>query len=122
MTGRPEPLLLDEMFAPRIAEQLRDRGHDVVALVADPSLRALSDPEVYRWAGDRDRRVVTENVRDFRTLVVADPHPGVLFTSSRTFPRSRRSTGPLVDALERWPQGPAEAAFRPPEDWLRPAP
>lgn len=118
MTDRPEALLLDEMFAPRIADLLRARGHDVVALVADPQLRALADPDVYRWAGDQARRVVTENVRDFRSLVAADPLTGVLFTSSRTFPRSRASTGLLVDALDSWLTEAARTP-RPAEDWLQ---
>jgi hypothetical protein len=41
------PLLLDEMFAPVVAEALRDKGYDVVAVVAEAGLRALSDDEVY---------------------------------------------------------------------------
>lgn len=121
MTGSAESLVLDEMFAPRIAEMLRDRGHDVVALVADPGLRAFADPEVYQWAGRQGRRVVTENVRDFRSLVAADPLPGVLFTSSRTFSRSRASTGLLVDALDAWLTA-AALSSRTAEDWLRASP
>ena len=35
------PLLLDEMFSGAIAEQLRAKGHDVLAVVADPALVAL---------------------------------------------------------------------------------
>lgn len=109
-------LLLDEMFAPRIAEELRRRGHDVVALVADPELRALPDAAVYEWAGDHDRRVVTENVKDFRPLVATGTGPGVIFTSSRRFARSRRDLGPLVQALDRWLA--ATTHPRPLEDWL----
>jgi Trk K+ transport system NAD-binding subunit len=37
------PLLLDEMFSGAIAEQLRAKGHDVLAVVADPDLVALPD-------------------------------------------------------------------------------
>lgn len=118
VTDRPEGLVLDEMFAPRIAELLRARGHDVLALVADPGLRALTDPDVYRWAGGQARRVVTENVRDFRSLVASDPFPGVLLTSSRTFSRSRASTGVLVDALDAWLTAAARSP-RPAEDWLQ---
>lgn len=75
MSGEGARLLLDEMFAPQIAEALRRRGHDVVALVADPELRALPDPEVYEWAGGQRRRVVTENVKDFRVLVAPGTGP-----------------------------------------------
>jgi hypothetical protein len=35
------PLLLDEMFSGAIAEQLRAKGHDVLAVVADPALDDL---------------------------------------------------------------------------------
>lgn len=112
-----ERLLLDEMFAPAIADELCRRGHDVLALVADAELRALSDPEVYEEAGRQSRRIVTENVKDFRPLVAASSGPGVLFTSSRSFPRSRRNLGPLIEALDRWLVG-AAAGARPVEDWL----
>ncbi len=117
MTGGPERLLLDEMFSPRIAEQLRQRSHDVLALVVDPELRALADPEVYAWAGEHGRRVVTENVKDVRPLAADGHGAGVLFTSSRR-PRSRQNLGPLVDALDRWPVE-AIAGPRPLEDWLQ---
>lgn len=119
MSGESARLLLDEMFSPRIAEELRSRGHDVVALVADPELRALSDTEVYEWAGGQQRRVVTENVKDFRPLSATGSGPGVIFTSSRSFPRSRRNFGPLVNALDRWLVN-AAAVPRPVEDWLMP--
>lgn len=46
-----EPLLLDEMFSPTIAEDLRRRGHDVLAVAGDPPFRSMSDPELYEWAG-----------------------------------------------------------------------
>lgn len=107
------------MFPPRLAAQLRGRGHDVVALVADPELRALPDAEVYAWAGAHGRRVVTENVKDFRPLLTGDSGPGVLFTSSRSFPRSRHNVGPLVNALDHWLTL-AQQAPLPVEDWLMP--
>ena len=112
MSGRA--LLLDEMFSPAIAKQLRRRGHDVLALVADPELRALSDPEVYAWASEHGRRVVTENVKDFRPLLASGTGSGVLFTSARTFPRSRHHLGPLIDALDGWLHAGTESL----EQWL----
>ena len=39
-------LLLDEMLSHTIAQQLRSRGHDVMAVVEDPSLMALPDEEI----------------------------------------------------------------------------
>ncbi len=118
MTPEPERLLLDEMFSPRIADQLRQRGHDALALVVDPELRALADAEVYAWAAEHGRRVVTENVKDFRPLLAEGHGAGVLLTSSRHFPRSRGNLRPLVDALDRWLLL-AAADRRPLEDWLQ---
>ncbi len=116
MTG--VALVLDAMFAPRIAGQLRDRGHDVVALVADPVLAILADDEVLAWAVDHRRRVVTENVKDFRQLMRSSPAGAqVLYTSSRTFPRQGRGAQRLVDALARWLSQP-DVHIRPEEDWL----
>jgi len=120
-TGPAVRLLLDEMFPPVIATQLRERGHDVVAGADDPQLRAMTDPELLAWAGEHSRRIVTENVRDFRPLVVDGPAgPGVLFTSSRTFPRTRRGIGKLIAAIDDWIAVTAKAD-RPVEAWLQPA-
>ena len=117
--GQPPRLLLDEMFSPRIAQVLRARGFDVLAVAADPELRTLSDAEVYAWAGEGGRWVVTENAKDFRRLVNTGSGVGVLYTSSRRFPRSRRNLGPLIDALDHWLVAtPAAPPFA--EDWLMP--
>jgi hypothetical protein len=116
-------LLLDEMFSPDIAVELRRRGHDVIAVAALPELRSMSDVEIYGWASGEGRRIVTENVKDFRPLLVHDAElvgSGLLFTSARTFPRSRRSPGSLIVALDGWLTQ-ADVLIRPPEDWLMPA-
>lgn len=115
-------LLLDEMHAPVVAATLRLRGHDVVAVADQEDLRALSDAELFGWAGEHGRRIVTENVKDFAPLLrrseeAGRPVTSVLFTSSRTFPRTRRNPGPLIAALEAWLNSP-DAAVRPIEDWL----
>jgi len=113
-------LVLDEMFSPVIAKQLRERGHDIVAVVDDAQLRAMTDPELLAWAREHQRRIVTENVRDFRPLVVDDPAgPGVLFTSSRTFPRDKRGVGRLIAALDAWLVAAAKEE-RSVEAWLTP--
>ncbi len=100
-------LLLDEMFAPVIARTLREHGHDVIAVADEPELRGLSDQELLSWASRGGRWIVTENVRDFQPLrrladAAARPSSGVLFTSPRAFPRSRRNPGPLIAALADW--------------------
>jgi hypothetical protein len=118
-------LLLDEMHSPAVAAALRERGHDVRAVAEQEDLRALTDAELMRWAAERGIRIVTENVRDFAPLrrraeAAGEPTAALLFTSSRTFPRSRRNPGPLINALDAWLNAP-ETAHRPGEDWLQPA-
>jgi Domain of unknown function (DUF5615) len=111
------------MHAPVVAQALRERGHDVIAVAEDPDLRALTDDELFAWAAERDRRIVTENVKDYRRLLLRSEEAGqrtagLLLTSSRVFPRSRRNPGPLIDALNSWLCHP-DVAKRPAEDWLR---
>jgi hypothetical protein len=53
----PLRLLVDEMHPPSIAEQLRDRGHDIVAVTERAEPRALPDDDVFATA-QRERRAV----------------------------------------------------------------
>ena len=108
MNQRPDArLLLDEMFSPAIAAELRDRGHDVIAVADRPDLRAKSDEEIFAWASAERRWLLTENVKDFRPIMLralsaGPPSCGLLFTSSRAFPRSRKNPGPLIGVLHAW--------------------
>ena len=117
-------LLMDEMFSPVVAEALRAHGHKAVALVERPEMRAMPDEEIFVWAGAHHCWLLTENVKDFqpiklRALQANTPVAGLLFTSSRTFPRSRQQVGPLVAALDVWlKKGPPEPPII--EDWLQP--
>lgn len=116
-----EALLLDEMFSPALAEALRADGFDVLAVAGHPLLATASDPQLAAWARENERRIVTENVRDFAPLLRQDPPPGqapvrVLFTSPRRFPRSRRNPAPLHHALRTWL---AADQPRADEEWLR---
>ena len=100
-------LLLDEMFSPAIAAELRDRGHDGIAVADRPDLRAKSDEEIFAWASAERRWLLTENVKDFRPIMLralpgGPPGCGLLFTSSRAFPRSRKNPGPVINALHAW--------------------
>jgi predicted nuclease of predicted toxin-antitoxin system len=118
-----ERLLLDEMHSPTVARALVELGHDVIAVSADPVLRGMTDPELYAWAGEQERRIVTENVNDFRPLLLGALEHGhvataLLLTSSRTFPRSRQSPGALINALDNWLR--TDHADTP-ETWLHPA-
>lgn len=116
-------LLLDEMHAPLIAATLRSRGHDVAAVADELELRAITDEDLFRWAAQVGRRIVTENVKDLAPLLrraeeSGEPPTALLYTSSRAFPRSRRNPGPIIDALDAWLHG-ATTHVRPIEDWLR---
>ena len=115
-------LLLDEMFSPAIAAELRQRGHDVIAVADRPDLRAKSDEEIFAWASAERRWLLTENVKDFRPIMLrvfstGSPGCGLLFTSSRAFPRSRKNPGPLINALHAWlTDGPPAPSVT--ESWL----
>lgn len=118
-----ERLLLDEHYAEPIAAELRARGHDVVSVVADDELRAAADPRVYAVAAAHGRRVVTENIRDFRPLLAEAlagriPVAALLLVSPRRFPRGRGDrAAAIITALDTWLRE-AEIAPRPVEDWL----
>ena len=101
-------LLLDEMYAPTIAEQLRTRGHDAFS-IHDPAYRMLEgepDHEVWAAAIADDRALVSENVQDFRrieanALARAQPVAPLIFTTDRQFPGGDPATlGRLVTALD----------------------
>lgn len=101
-------LLLDEMYTPTIAEQLRARGHDA-ASIHDPEYRMLEgepDDEVWAAAIADDRALLSENVQDFRrieanALAHAQPVARLIFTTDRQFPRGDPATlGRLVSALD----------------------
>jgi predicted nuclease of predicted toxin-antitoxin system len=98
-------LLLDEMFSPEIAAKLAKRGHDLVAVAAEPALVGLPDEQVLEWATDQGRCLVTENVKDFEVLRRAATaqgrtHAGLLYSGPRRFPRDRRFVGALAAALD----------------------
>jgi hypothetical protein len=95
------------MFSPAIAAELRALGHDVIAVADQPELRSKSDEEVFAWASAQGRWLLTENVKDFRPIMLralsaAPPGCGLLVTSSRAFPRSRKNPGALIRALHTW--------------------
>jgi hypothetical protein len=117
-------LLLDEMFAPVIAKQLRDRGHDVLAVKERPELEEQPDPVIFAFAQAEGRALVTENVRDFRLLAVSESggrlsHAGLIFTTDRAFFRGHpRAVGDLVTALEAILNSGQDLSGL--EHWLRP--
>ena len=102
-------LLLDEMISGDVAARLRDRGHDVIAVVADKGLKGSSDPAVFALAQEQGRAVVTYNRVDFEPIVRAHgeanrTHCGLVIVNSRRFPNDQFT--PLVNALSKLMKGP----------------
>ena len=98
-------LLLDEQFDPVIAEGLRQKGIDAVAVQRErPDLESQDDEVVLRAATAEHRVLVTNNAQDFAPLVEdfglrGETHFGVVLTNDSTFPRSKAGVGLLVRAL-----------------------
>lgn len=102
--NRELPLLLDEMFSGQIADQLRSKGHDVLAVVADPSLLALPDDQILAHATTTGRALVTANIKDFMPLdaqyrAAGQTYAGLIFISSKTFRQERAYTAVITGAL-----------------------
>jgi hypothetical protein len=99
-------LLLDEHFSRRVAEELRGRGHDVIAVTEDHELRGLPDAELFAHARSTGYAIVTQDYGDFVALVRAAAiddveHFGVMFVPKRLWSSLRDLDG-LTDALERF--------------------
>jgi predicted nuclease of predicted toxin-antitoxin system len=104
LDSKPDVLLLDEMFSPRIADELTLVGIDCRVVVADPVLRAQSDLEIFDSAARDNRVLVTNNVTDCESLrrareAAGGPVPGLVYTSDVTFPRTKAYLSRLVTAL-----------------------
>jgi len=62
-------LLLDANLSPRrVAAQLRETGHDVLALAENAAHEGLSDPQVLELAASEERVLITRNSRDFAPI------------------------------------------------------
>jgi predicted nuclease of predicted toxin-antitoxin system len=100
-------LLIDEMYSPAIADQLRARGHDATAVHDVPGLSGLADAALLQWAHDQERALITENVVDFLALHAmwlrsGERHSGIILASNAGYPRARASTvGALIKALDQ---------------------
>ncbi len=115
-------LVLDEHLSPAIAEELRVRGHDVVAAV-EAGLRGKPDADVMDWAVSQGRAVATADYTDFRGLHElhvsrGEPHFGVLYIPAR-FPLSRAGFGKLVREIASFmKKNPSDDALESGEYWL----
>jgi len=86
------PLLLDEMFPGVIAEQLRGKGHDVLAVVDDPALAGSADEQILAQAAAAGRALVAANIKDFmppdaRYRAASQTQGGLILVSAKTFPQ-----------------------------------
>lgn len=102
-------LLLDEQISGKVADRLRGPGRDVIATTADPSLRGLSDPDLFEVAQQQSRALVTYNRPDFEAVVreyaaTNREHHGLVIVHPMRFPS--REFARLAIALEGLLQGP----------------
>lgn len=102
-------LLLDEQISGKVAERLRGRGHDVTAATDDPSLRGLSDPDLFEVAQQQDRALVTYNRVDFEPIVreyaqMNREHRGLVIVHPTRFPSWEFTR--LAAAMESLLKGP----------------
>jgi predicted nuclease of predicted toxin-antitoxin system len=109
-------LLLDEMLSGAIAEQLRAKGHDAIAVVADRALIGLPDDQILAHAANTGRVLITANIRDFvpldaRCRAASQTHAGLILISAKTFPQDRSFTAAIAGALSAFLDQPGQ--FRP---------
>jgi hypothetical protein len=92
--------LLDEMYPPVAAEQLRRRGVDAVAVKESPAITGLEDDILLALAALDRRVLVTENIADFAVLGRVAEHVGIVFCHPKRFPRTMDHIQRLVEALD----------------------
>lgn len=98
-------LLLDEMLPAAIAQQLRSRGHAVVAVTERPELRGRSDPDLFEYAQRDSHGIVTYNREDFLALDrryrdAGRDHHGIVVLHPRRFRQRPETIGALVTPLD----------------------
>lgn len=106
-------LLLDEMWAPRIALELRKRRFDVVAINEQAPAGRYSgapDDQVFVRAQEDGRAIVTDNIADYEKTrrdweSRGAVHYGVIYALDPPFTRHRGGDaviGQMVNALEHF--------------------
>jgi hypothetical protein len=105
--------LLDKQLSPQIAAQLRERGHDVVAVGEREDLIGRDDRHIIDVAFTERRAVITKNVKDFRPLAAerlarGQRHGGLIllaFARARTRARVERTADAIDAVLHASPDG-----------------
>lgn len=109
-------LLLDEMWTPAIALELRKRNFDVIA-ITEPThtgrYAGISDDQVFARAQEDGRAVVTDNIADYEQTrrdweSRGQAHRGLLYALDPPFNRHRgeRVIGQMVRALAHFLSSP----------------
>jgi hypothetical protein len=112
-------LLLDEMWTPTIALELRKRDLDVIA-ISEPAhagrYAGVSDDEVFARAQEDGRLVVTDNIADYEQArhdweSRGKGHHGLVYALNPPFNRHRgeRVIGQMVNALAHFLASPEAA-------------
>lgn len=115
-------LLLDEMWSPVIAIELRRRRFDVIAITEpahSPRYAGITDDQVFARAQEEGRAIVTDNVADYEKArreweSRGASHHGIVYALNPPFNRHQGEPviGEMVRALERFLDLP-EAAQKP---------
>jgi Domain of unknown function (DUF5615) len=114
---------LDHHYSTAIAQQLRERGFDVVAAI-ERGWETEDDEALLAVCNQEQRGLVTNNVADFTTIargwaIEGRRHSGLIFTSDVSMPRGRQTIGRYVEVLEELLQGnPRDDAFTDRIQWL----
>lgn len=109
-------LLLDEMWTPTIAIELRKRASDVIA-VNEPAhasrYAGVTDDAVFARAQDDGRTIVTDNVSDYERArrdweSRGGSHHGIIYALDPPFNRHRGNSviGDMVRALQHFLRSP----------------
>ena len=98
-------LLIDGMYSPEIAERLRELGHDTISAIERDDLKATPDADIFRLMQQEGRVIVTNNHRDYAPLAntalqAGEVFCGIIFTSDRSMPRSKRTIPAITHLLD----------------------
>ncbi len=95
------------MFSRRVAEQLRQLGHDVICVTERSDLRGQADADLLSIMAKEGRVIVTNNTRDFvrvasQATAAGIGHAGALLTSDRGMPRCSASLSRFAEIVDRF--------------------